>query len=199
MQHAHEGSITNTAGGAERRTRPRVGELAWIVARDVNRTVGGGYASMELLRRTFTRRGWMSAADHALLVAVSRLTPGTNILAYCVALGWRSHRAAGSLAALIAGSLPAAALVSLLTATLARVDRFRAVQALLAIGMLIAVYLVVATAWQLVRPYLTGPPRTLAVVIAALAAALVAFGVTPVRILLAAAVVGAAWRVPRAS
>ena len=56
-------------------------ELTWIVARDVNRTFGGGLASMELLRRTFIANGSIDESLNAGLVAVSRLTPGTNILA----------------------------------------------------------------------------------------------------------------------
>ena len=75
--------------------------------RDVNRTLGGGFASMELLRRTFIANGSLDEMGNAGLVAVSRLTPGTNILAYCVGLGWSLHRWPGAMAALVAASLPA--------------------------------------------------------------------------------------------
>ena len=57
---------------------------------------------MELLRRTFSANGWIDESGNAGLVAVSRLTPGTNILAYCVALGWALHRWAGALVAVVA-------------------------------------------------------------------------------------------------
>ena len=95
-------------------------ELTWIVARDVNRTLGGGLASMELLRRTFIANGSLDEAGNAGLVAVSRLTPGTNILAYCVGLGWSLHRWAGALAAVAAASLPASFVVCVLTIALVR-------------------------------------------------------------------------------
>lgn len=150
-------------------------------------------AAMELIRRTFTRRGWLDADDHALLVAVSRLTPGTNILAYCTALGWQMHRAAGVAAALLAGSVPGAIFVFVLTAALVRLDRYPLVQALLAAGMLAAAVLVFSTAWHLIRPYLTGRRRVLAAAVVAATAALLALDVSPVRILLASAIVGALW------
>src|SRR5688572_26789519 len=114
---------------------PSLRELTVAVALDVNRTVGGGHASIELLRRRFTSRGWLDAFMHGLLIAVSRLTPGTNILAYCVLLGWRFHRASGVAVALFAASIPASVIVTGLAATLVRVDRYRAVQVLLDVGI----------------------------------------------------------------
>jgi chromate transporter len=169
---------------------PSLRELAVAVAVDVNRTVGGGHASIELLRRTFASRGWLDATAHGLLVAVSRLTPGTNILAYCVTLGWRFHGAAGAAAALLAASLPAAAIVFALTAALVRVDRYRSVQALLAVGILVASLLVLASAWSLLRPYLGKVPWIRLAAIGAVAGAFIALGATPVRTLLAAALAG---------
>jgi chromate transporter len=177
-------------------TTPSIRDLAWVVCRDVNGTFGGGNAAMELLRRSGARRGWLDAGGHALLVAVSRLTPGTNILAYCVALGWQVHGASGSVAALAAASVPSALLVWALSLTLVRLDRLRSVQALLAAGTVIAVWLVFVAAWQLLRPYATGPRRTLAVAVVGMSAALIVFDVTPVRILLVSAAIGASWRIP---
>jgi hypothetical protein len=87
-----------------RAMRPSVRQLAWVIARDVNRTVGGGMASMELLRRSFDARKWVDAPTHGLFVAVSRLTPGTTILAYCAAVGWRLQGWPGTLAAVAAAS-----------------------------------------------------------------------------------------------
>lgn len=176
--------------------KPSIRDLAWVVCRDVNRTLGGGNAAMELIRRTFARQGWLDPGDHALLVAVSRVTPGTNILAYCVALGWQIHRTSGSLAALVAGSAPSAVLVWGLSATLVRVDRYRSVQALLVVGTVVAVWLVFAAAWHLVRPFITGPRRVLAMAVVAVSAALIVFDVTPVRILLVSGAIGALWRIP---
>jgi chromate transporter len=169
---------------------PSIRQLGWAVARDVNRTVGGGYAAMELLRRTFTRQGWLDDPANALLVAVSRLTPGTNVLAYCVALGWRVRGTGGAAAALAAGSVPGAVLIAALTATVAQMDRYRSVRIALAVGSAIAVILVFSAAWHLLRPYAVRTDRARAAIIAVVTAGLLVFDVTPVRTLLVAAVVG---------
>jgi len=169
---------------------PSIRQLAAAVAFDVNRTVGGGHASIELLRRTFTSRGWLDADSHGLIVAVSRLTPGTNILAYCVTLGWRYHRWPGALAALVAASVPASLIVFLLTATLAQIDRYVVVRGLLAVGVLVAGVLVLASAWALIQPYLVKSARVRALLVSAVAAGLIALDATPVRVLLVAALIG---------
>jgi chromate transporter len=160
------------------------------VALDVNRTVGGGYASMELLRRRFTAHGWLDAASHALLLAASRFTPGTNILAYCALLGWRSHRTTGALAALSAASVPSSIVIAALAATLVRVDQYRAVQVVLAIGILVASVLVLSSAWTLLRPYLKAVFWRETLIVAIVSIASIALGATPVRTLLVAAVAG---------
>ena len=166
--------------------------FTWTIARDVNRTLGGGFASMELLRRTFIANGSLDAAGNAALIAVSRLTPGTNILAYCVALGWSIHRGAGAVAALLAASLPASVVICVLMATLVRVDQYAVVRALLAVGVLVATLLVFSSAWSLVRPFALRSALPRALVVAIVAAAMLMADVTPVRILLLSAALGAA-------
>jgi chromate transport protein ChrA len=168
---------------------PSLRELLAAVAFDANRTVGGGLVSIELLRRRFTARGWLDAPSHGVFIAVSRFTPGTVVLAYCVMLGWRFHQWIGALLALAAASVPASLIVFTLAATLARIDRYAAVRAMLAVGILVASVLVLASAWHLVRPYLSKDARVRAIVVAAVAVVLVALSATPVRVLLAAAVV----------
>lgn len=159
--------------------------------RDVNRTLGGGIASMELLRRSGAAEGWLDARGHALLTAVSRLTPGTNVLAYCVGLGWRVGGAIGAVVSLVGASVPASALIVALSATLVRIDRYPIVRIIIAVGVLAATLLVASSAWALMRPYLTraSAPRT--AIIAVVVAALLLLGATPVRIFLAAGVLGA--------
>jgi chromate transporter len=166
--------------------------FTWIIARDVNRTLGGGLASMELLRRTFIANGSMNDADNAGLVAVSRLTPGTNVLAYCVGLGWALHRWPGALLALVASSFPAAVGVCVLIAALVSIHEYPAVRMLLAVGVLVATLLVLSSAASLLRPYSKRPLLLRASIVAIVAGVMIAAGVTPVRILLLSAVLGAA-------
>jgi chromate transporter len=176
---------------------PSPGALAWLMFVDVNRTLGG-LASMELLRRTFGARGWLTDETHLLLVAVSRFTPGTNILAYCVALGWHLASGRGALVALAASSVPASVLIALLSATLARVDQHPIVRGVIAIALIVATLLVLATAWHLLRPYVKGTNAVRAGIIAAIVVVLVLMRVTPIRILLIAAVFGVVMASPAA-
>jgi hypothetical protein len=71
--------------------------MGWQLAKDANCTLGG-LASIELMRRSFSARGWLD--DSSALVAVAP-TPGTNA-GYCaglvagashagVAVAWRRH------------------------------------------------------------------------------------------------------------
>jgi chromate transporter len=146
---------------------------------------------MELLRRTCTARGWLDPSGHQLLVAISRLTPGTNLLAYCVGLGWGWRTIAGAAVALAAASLPSAVIVSVLGAVVARTDEARSVQALLAVATLVAAGLVLSAGWYLIRPHIVGPRRLWAGVGIAGVALLYMLEATPVRVLLAAAAWGA--------
>ena len=110
------------------RNAPPLGTLAWLVTRDANKTIGSGMASIELLRRTLERRGWIDDREHGVLNAVARFTPGTNVLAYLAALGWSYHGAAGAAVAVMGGSVPGSVIVTSLTAAAATVDRWRAVR-----------------------------------------------------------------------
>jgi chromate transporter len=174
-----------------------LGTLGWLVFYDVNRTLGG-LASMELLRRSLGARGWMTDEGHALFVAISRLTPGTNILAYCVALGWQFAHWRGALVSLAAASIPASMLIALLSATLTHIDQLPVVRAIIAIALIVATLLVLATAWNLLRPYIKGTNAVRAGIIAAIVIVLVLMKVTPVRILLVAAAFGVAMASPAA-
>jgi chromate transporter len=169
--------------------KPSLRTLGWLVFYDVNRTLGG-LASMELLRRSLGARGWMTDEGHALFVAISRLTPGTNILAYCVALGWQLAHWRGALVSLAAASIPASIIIALLSATLAQIDQHPLVRAIIAVALIVATLLVLATAWNLLRPYVQGTNAGRTGIIAAIVVVLVLMKVTPIRILLVAAVLG---------
>lgn len=178
-------------------TEPSLPGLAWQVFYDVNRTLGG-VAAMELLRRSMGARRWMTDEGHAVFVAISRLTPGTNILAYCVALGWHLSRWRGALVALAASSIPASVIIALLSTTLARVNELPIVQTVIALALIVAAILVLLTAWNLLRPYLTGTNAVRTGLIAAVVVALTLMRVTPIRILLVAAVLGMVMASPAA-
>ncbi|HEV8396612.1 MAG TPA: chromate transporter [Vicinamibacterales bacterium] len=172
------------------RDAPSLATLAWLVTRDANKTIGSGMASIELLRRTLERRGWIDDREHGVLNAVARFTPGTNVLAYLAALGWSFHGAAGAVVAVLGGSLPGSVIVTILTAAAATLDRWRVVRVALTVATLVAAGLVLANAWSLVRPHVRGARVGWALASAALAAALYLAGATPVRVLLVLAIWG---------
>jgi chromate transport protein ChrA len=188
---------------------PSLRQLVSAIAYEANRTVGGGLVSIELLRRRFTAHGWIDALTHGVFIAVSRFTPGTVVLAYVVMLGWRFHRWRGALPALAVASVPGALIVLTLAVTLAELSRYAAVRALLAVGILVASVLVLASAWHLIRPYIAKDEvlreakreradpnsRVRVLVVGAVSVMLVVLGATPVRVLLVAALVSMA--VPR--
>lgn len=171
-------------------SRPSLGLLAWLVTRDANKTIGSGMASIELLRRTLEHDGWLDDHEHGVLNAVSRFTPGTNVLAYLAALGWSYHRAAGAVVSVMGGSIPGSVTVTVLTAAAASIDRWRAVRVVLAVAALASGWLVLANAWALVKPYVRGTRIAWVTMSVGLAAALYLAGATPVRVLLAMAVWG---------
>ena len=183
-------AVSGGSDASRLRSGPPLALLTWLVARDANKTIGSGMASIELLRRTLERRGWIDDAEHGLLNAVARFTPGTNVLAYLAALGWSYHGPLGAAGAVIGGSLPGSVTVTVLTAAAASVDRWRVVRAALAVAALVAAVLVLVNAWSLVRPHVRGPRLTWTLLSIALAGALAWAGATPVRVLLALAVWG---------
>jgi len=170
---------------------PSLREIGWLVARDVNRTIGGGMASMELMRRALVRARWLDDDGHAVLVAVSRFTPGTNLLAYCAALGWTFQGLPGALVTAAAGSLPGAIAITAMAAAVDLVDRFAAVRVALAVAMVAASGLVLSGAWSLAGPYVRGPRVLWTLVSVAISAALYLLGLTPIRVLLVLAMWGA--------
>jgi chromate transporter len=173
---------------------PSFSSLSWVIFRDANRTLGGGLAAMELMRQTAIARGWLDEADNSLLVAASRLTPGTNVLAYCIGLGWKLRGPGGAAAAVIVASVPGAAIITALSATLVRIDQYAVVRALLGIGTLVAAALVLWSTWALLRPHVRGGTRRWTAMIAAVAIVSLSIGLTPVPTLIAAAALGAAVR-----
>jgi chromate transporter len=127
---------------------------------------------------------------NAIIVAVSRLTPGTNILAYCTAAGWVLRGWRGSAAALAAASVPSAVMIYVLSAAVVRLIEYRSVRAVLAVGMLVAAALIFSTAWALLRPFIRGGRRGRVVAFIGGALALYLLGLTPVRVLLLSATAG---------
>lgn len=177
----------------EAKARPTLLGLAAVVARDANLTFGGGTATTEVLRRSLVKRRWIDDADHRSVYALSRLTPGTNLLAYCTGIGWLTRGSAGAMITWLASSVPAALVSLAARSAYAALSASRALSVIVLIGMTIAVLLLASSAWHLARPLIsrTGAWWSAAVIITAIALAVSGF--SPIQVLAIAALLGWLW------
>ena len=69
--------------------QPSLRRLTSIFFRVGNLTFGGGDPTMAALQSELvaTRR-WLDEEQYGLIYGLARITPGTNLLAFCAAAGW---------------------------------------------------------------------------------------------------------------
>ncbi len=163
-----------------------------------NLTFGGGDPTMAALESELvSARGWLTPEKYGLIYALARVTPGTNMLAFCAGAAWELMGWSAAVLAVVATTLPSAALIVALTEGY---EKFKANGwAMAAIGGMLAagVGMMAAGAFQLVRPHLrTGRwVRALVMVAGSLSLSL-GLGLGPVQVLALAAAAGAVWRAP---
>lgn len=176
--------------------KPKLGDLGVVFIRFGSLTFGGGIPTTAALQREIVqRRGWLDPQQFGICYALGQVTPGTNLLAFCVAMGWSLLRAAGALTALLSVSTPGMILVILLTRAYEAWSSNLLAQHIIHGALASAVGIVGASCWQLVRPYVDRRrgART-AVIVAGSVLALARFHLPPVQILGLAALVGLIWR-----
>lgn len=171
-----------------------LGAIAGVFARYGNLTWGGGTATVGVLReQMIDRRGWITPGESELAFALCRLTPGTNLLAYCVAVGWMLRRWLGAIVSLLAASIPCSVAVVLMTVFYEQLSGNPWFRDALVGAMAAAVAITVSTAWTFVAPHLRAAPVKALVVIPGTAALSLGLQLSPVLILLLAALVGVSW------
>jgi chromate transporter len=175
--------------------RPRLAEIASVFARYGNLTLGGGSATIGVLQREIeTKRPWINRGQFSLCYGLSRLTPGTNLLAFCTAVGWLTRRWSGAAVALLAASLPCSVMALAVSAVFELWARNQWAKVALHGALAAAVGIVFYTCWHLTRSNLS---RSSAVRITVLLAGSIilqtVLRLAPIRVLLLAAVVGAVW------
>jgi chromate transporter len=180
--------------------RPSLGELSSLIFRVANVTFGGGYITMAALKRELADdRGWISESDYALSFALARLTPGTNIIAFCAGVGWVIRGIPGSIASVLAVTVPSSVIALLF---MLMFDSWQH-NPYLAGGLAAALAAACGMMWAVVRsilqPLLGGTERTIRGIFIAGAAFLASwkFQWTPVPIIMAAAVLGYLWKDPK--
>lgn len=177
-------------------THSRIRELSAIFFRIGGLSFGGGNAGIAAINRELvTKRGWLSQSQFQFCYALARVAPGTNLLAFCVAVGWSLLGWMGALLAVLSLSVPSAVLVILFTHVYEVWHSHSLAQTVIR-GLLAAtIGIIVASAWVLIRPaFISGKwLRPVVIVTGAIFLTLVC-SVPPLRVLALAALVGLIWR-----
>ncbi len=161
-------------------------------------TFGGGNPTMAAMHTEMVlARKWLSAEKYAVAYALARITPGTNMLAFCAGTAWELLGWPGAIAAVLAASVPAAVIVMLLTEGYDAVRSNSLAMAAINGTLAAAVGMMGTAAWELLRPYFNRRRWLHAAAICAASVLLsLRFDVQPVAVLALAAVTGLAWRIP---
>lgn len=173
-----------------------LGRVTAIFLRIGNLTFGGGEPTIAALQRELvSAREWLTPEQYALAYSLARITPGTNVLAFCAGIAWSMLGWRGALACVVAGTLPSAAIVVLLTRVLGASAHHPFAATILIAVLSAAVGLMLASAWLLVRPQLTGAlwPRAVLVVAGSFLASW-KLGLSPIVVLALGALVGFLWQ-----
>lgn len=180
----------------ETRGAPRLSALGALYLRAGNLTFGGGDVITAILQRELVHvRGWLTPDQYGLAQSLGKITPGTGSLAFSAATAWMLRRWAGAVIAVVAASLPAAIVVVLLTWGFTALSATGAGRLALATVLAAAVGMMWAGAWLIVRPQIRPATWLRTLVIAAGAfVALAQWSISPIQILVAAALLGAVWK-----
>lgn len=173
---------------------PKLSEFMLILLRVGNTTVGGGEPTIALLQRELTRRGWLSPEQFGLAYALARITPGTNMLAFCAAAGWYVLGAAGALVGVLALTIPSSMLVVILTLVCDAGDRVPWLGAAVNTSIAAGVGIMIAAGFTLARSQWKGRFSPVPLLIVTGAFLLRIAGLSPLQTLVLAAAVGLFWR-----
>lgn len=173
---------------------PTLTQIGVVFIRYANLTLGGGSATAATMHRELVeKRHWLTDDQFTLSFALGRVTPGTNLLAFCTGFGYALRGLPGAIVALLASSIPCAILVAALTAVLAYWQDNDIAQMAIRGAIAAAVGITVKTCWTIAHPYFKGRDGQIRVVlIAGIAFALYEWGhIPPIWVLILAAAVGA--------
>jgi chromate transporter len=175
--------------------KPTTAQLTGVIFRIGNTTFGGGFVTMLVIGRDFIeRRGWLKQNEFDIAFALARITPGTNIVAFCAAVGSILRGWPGAILAVLAVTAPPAAIAVLLMQGFETWRNHPWVGAALATTVAAVTGMMWATVWMLTRPHIGSWRQTLrTVVILAGSFGAAWMGVTPVPIILAATAIGFLW------
>jgi chromate transporter len=172
--------------------------LAGIFFRIGNTTFGGGDPTIAALQREFVdRRRALTPEQYGVVYALARITPGTNMLAFCAGAAWMLGGWLGAVLAVTVVTVPSAVIAVLLLKSFEELMHFPVAAAGIEAMVAAAVGLMFAASFLLIRPHLA-PPKLLRTGVLAVAAFLLTWRGTlsPVQVLALAALAGYLWREP---
>src|SRR5207302_731087 len=133
---------------------PSLPSISIVFMRYANLTLGGGSATATPLHRELVvRRKWLTEDQFTLAFALRRVTPGTNLLAFCTGFGWIIRGPAGAIVVLLASSIPCAVLVAALAALFSYWQSNAIAQTAIHGMVAAAVGITIKTCWTIARPY----------------------------------------------
>jgi chromate transporter len=182
---------------------PRIplSRLAGIYSRIGSLTFGGGDPTMAAFYREFVEnRRWLPAETYGLVYALARITPGTNVLAFCAGSAWAMAGSRAAVLAVMGSSVPSAVVAVLLTAGYESLRSNPRAMAAIGGTLAAAVGMMLTGAWQLLSRHLMArdwlrPARALVFAGASLILSF-RFGMAPIQVLALAAVAGFLWQGP---
>ena len=178
---------------------PTLKQLTGVFLRVGNTTFGGGLPTIAALQRELVEQNdWLSREDYALAFSLARVTPGTNVIAFCAAAGARIMGLRGALAATLAETGPSAVLAVLMTQGYETWRTNQWVMAGVAGTIAAVVAMMWASIWFIVKPLFNGlysSVRGLVIVLGSFAA-IWKFGLGPLSVIGIAVVVGLLWKEP---
>ena len=177
---------------------PSLLRLTLIYLRIGNLTFGGGDPTMAALQSELVfSRGWLPPEKYGLIYALARITPGTNLLAFCAGSAWQLLGWGAAVAGVAAVTVPSAAVVVLLTKGYEAWKSNPLAMAAISGTLASALGMMATGAWLLVRPHLSARRWLRAVVSVGGSLVLsLQFGVSPIQVLMLAALIGWFWQAP---
>lgn len=182
------------------RRKLTIAALARVFLRNGTFTFGGGDATTASLQRELVaNHGWLSEHEFGACYAVSRVTPGTNLLAFCTAVGWTLMGLRGAVSALLLASIPGAVVLMVMTGFYSAATSNPWLMSAIHAALAAAVGIMLAAVWTLLRgPLRRRPIRTAAVALPAFGLSLFGF-FSPLEVLALAAAFGLLAPVPEAA
>jgi chromate transporter len=174
----------------------RLRTLAATYFRIGNTTFGGGDPTILALQKDLVEnRSVLTPDQFALSYMLARITPGTNVLAFCAGTGYQLRRWRGTILAVAAVAIPSAVIAVLVSGAyqvwIANLYGSAAINATLAA----AVGLMFAGAWVLVRPHVrSGEWFRTGILLSASFLLVWWAGLSPLQVMGIAAIAGALWR-----